>query len=109
MGPSGARRFEGEASPILNEIPYPFEHQATSGECRTTWIERRQSARNFVCVDELSNVELLRQDDLGRRRLAGAVGSTEDHDILHLIWMSFFLSALCCIRCQRICVKARWL
>ncbi len=89
MPSSGAGRFEGKASPILNEIPYSFDHQATRSERCSLWIEGRQPTRNFVRVDELSNIELPRQDDLGGRRLAGAVRSADDHNILHLILTSF--------------------
>jgi len=64
-------------------------------------IEWRQPASNFVSIYEFTNFEALWHQQLRGRGLPRAVRSADDDNILHLISMSFFVSAGIYIGCQR--------
>jgi hypothetical protein len=49
------------------------------------WIERRQSASNFVGIYEFANFKAMRHKQLRGRGLPGTVGAANDDDFVHVL------------------------
>src|SRR5437870_3413324 len=61
--------LEGKALSCLRECLYPLQHQTPGFDGSALRIERREAARDLVSVDELDDLEILRQQKLGGGRL----------------------------------------
>ena len=76
---------EGETLAGPHEGPDPFDHEPTSGHGCTLGIERRQTARDFVGIDELADAEFPRDHSGSGRRLPRTIGSADNDDIFQLL------------------------
>jgi hypothetical protein len=79
---TGAGGFEGEAMARADELIQAVEHQAASRNRAGFRVERRDPARDFIRVYELSNFERRGQASIGPSGLACAIGASNDDYVL---------------------------
>src|SRR4051794_15837165 len=94
------RRLEREADPGGSIAVDLLEHQTPRAKRRSVRIERRQSGRDQIRIDEVRAAGLVRQELPCERRLSGAVGTGDDHDLL--------LRAHCAILADRVQTRTSW-
>ena len=83
MTPSRTCRLKCEARACGNEVFNTFDEEAARRNCRAVRFKRRETARDFVRVEEVLDSERCGQNSVGCRALACAIRPADDDDILH--------------------------
>lgn len=71
MNLAGQRRLKNKRRHCLNQCVNSLQHQPASRDRLASWIERRESYSNQICVDEFPTINESRQERSGKRRFAG--------------------------------------